>query len=149
MATKKTPSNIKPSSKISNFVETRRQSAIINIENSTFFGVLIKWALTNWIALTVVITLGLYSLSLYMNQKELEAQALAGQIQILQQALDQNKKDNELLLSRINTLNGKKKLDALANSVLRKSLSKLTSKELKDKMLEDVKRIKAKRGIKD
>lgn len=126
---------------------SKAKQSIINIENSTFFGILLKGLINNWISVVIVGLLLGYSINLYMYNKTLENEALKVDVARLHSIIETNENINDELRTRIKKLEDQKSYNLKNNKKYKESLTKLDSDQLKTRILDHVKRLKKRRGM--
>lgn len=141
--------------KASNFAESLRtkqlakaEQTVVNIENSTFFGILLKGLINNWFSVLLVGLLLGYSGHLYLQNKALENEALKAEVTRLNSIVESNEKANEELKIRIKELENQKKANSKGNKKYADSLKKLTAEQLREEILKKSKALKKRRGMK-
>lgn len=132
---------------VSNFAEDKKQSAIIQVENSTALGILLKWLMTNWVTVFITIILGGYYISSYIEADKLKDMLWKQQVEDLNIDLAELKENKERLKVEIDKLAKDKKNFEKENKKLVLELEKLNSSELKVKLLDYTARLKTKRNM--
>lgn len=126
----------------------KAQQTIVNIENSTFFGILLKGLVNNWFSVLLISLLLAYCGNLYLQNRALENEALKAEITRLNSIVEANDKVNEELKERIEQLEDQKKQNAKGNQKYADSLKKLTAEQLQAEILKKIKALKKRRGMK-
>ena len=131
---------------IKQVIEAPKENVIVNIQNSTAFGLVIKWAIAHPVTLILITCLVFFSVKYKIQSEYYERQLLETQIVQLKEDLDILKKEREKLQIRIKEYESKKKQAKKDNAEVRKSLKNKTPEELTQKLEEYTTRLKEKRN---
>lgn len=129
--------------RLKKFVEDTRGQTIVNIENATAFGIILRWCVTNKLTIVLVlVTSVLFGRAYYLENlylKERNKTLVEEKEAILERT--------KVLESRIISLKEDKLKARDLNDSVRKEATSLSTEEKKNKVLKLIQMLKDKRGI--
>lgn len=136
-----------PKLNLQEFASKKREQAIINIENSSALGVILKWAMTHWVTIAIVCVFGFLSIRNYIIQQDLYDQLLQKEIQDLEADKKKMEEDRLKLQAKVKQLELSKVTSKKETALVRESLKNKTLEQKKIILLEYKNRLLKKRGI--
>jgi uncharacterized protein YlxW (UPF0749 family) len=131
--------------KVSKFAQKKREQAIVNIQNSTASGLILKWIFTNKLTVFLIMVI-LVGSSIYTYQINYYRELADRQrIQELTEDLAIEQAKTEQLNQEIINLKERKKVDIQINQDLAKTVSSLPAKKKKEVLLDYKNRLLKKR----
>lgn len=136
------------SHKLALAAESKKETVLNSIANSSATIVALKWAATHWVTLVLVsLLLGLYGKYRY-DKYILEDTIIRQEIANLNISLEDLRKQREELLSKITLFNKQIEEARNQNNLIRKDAATLSTEDKRKKILDYTTRLLAKRGIK-
>lgn len=135
------------STKVCDFVDCKKQLAHEKIDANSASVFLLKWTMTHWVTILLVIILSVFFIRNRLLQEDLREAELQKELQELNLDLDKMKKEREAFLARIKELETIKKTNIKETKKVRDNASKLDSEGKKRLLLEYKTRLLKKRGL--
>jgi len=130
--------------KLGEIAEKKKEDFIVNIQNTTAFGILLKWIITNKVSIILFIAILFYAGRSYYMENEYLKERNKTLISEKEEFLNRTKE----LESKVLELRQKVSYSEELNKKVRERSRNLTSEQKKKEILRLVDRLKDKRGLK-